>query len=480
MKIDKRILALIVFFILLVLSTSFYGATDSKEYSDTSKFFAGEYPAKIRASHSYLYGLIHSPFVGLFDSFLIFKITTLISLLLIVYSVYWMSGKNKGALWLMLLSPIIWYMGPWTSPLPLASLFFLWGYYFIRKYDEGYGLKNLFYSGVFLGLSLAFWASIMYFVFILGFVFLYNKKLLHFLYFGCFILVGLLPQFILDHILFGFAFLGLLRNLLGNFAFSILGGIYGQGTDFGILNITIILFFVPIFIFALAKREIFSKERKTFVFLLFSSILILLNPQIRILLVFIPIITLKLSKYLNYKQYKKQLYVFLIITLVVIVPYIIQIKYETNGNEFSSFVRAIPDLKLSSESTKSLIIQDLDQIEKEYPNEIFVVGPSSDDYRVLANVYWGGDVKEFVSIEDYKLNLSAESESVIAQKEFCTNVKIKERRDFCFSVLIRKAFNDDTDYSSIKYGISEENEFGLEGFELVKKYEKLNLFEKVS
>ena len=50
---------------------------------------------------------------------------------IIVYSVYIISNRNKKSLWMILLSPIIWYMAPWISPIQLASLFFLWGYYFI-------------------------------------------------------------------------------------------------------------------------------------------------------------------------------------------------------------------------------------------------------------------------------------------------------------------------------------------------------------
>ena len=114
----------------------------------------------------------------------------------------------------------------------------------------------------------------MYFVAILGLVFLYKRKLLHFIYFGFFILVGLLPQFILDKILFDLAFFGLARNLLGNIAFSLLGGFYSQGTDFSILSIILLLFFIPIFPLFLHGKRIFREDRKTSLFLLFSFILV--------------------------------------------------------------------------------------------------------------------------------------------------------------------------------------------------------------
>ena len=138
-KINRKpkfaILLLLACFMLIsiTLLTHFYGNTDVYDYSDVSKLFAGKYSADIRTSHSYLYGLIHAPYLILFNNYFIFKITSLISLFLIIYSIYVISNKSKKALWLILLSPIVWYMAPWISPIQLASLFFLWAYYFIKQ-----------------------------------------------------------------------------------------------------------------------------------------------------------------------------------------------------------------------------------------------------------------------------------------------------------------------------------------------------------
>ena len=133
MKKDNWYIALAILVLLIVtLSTEFYGGADIYDYADVAKFFSGKYIAKIRTSHSYLYGFIHTPFVSFMENYFIFKITSIMSLLLIVYSVYSISGKDKRALWLIFLSPIVWYMAPWISPIQLASLLFLWGYYFIK------------------------------------------------------------------------------------------------------------------------------------------------------------------------------------------------------------------------------------------------------------------------------------------------------------------------------------------------------------
>src|SRR3989344_5167512 len=99
---EKLILVLILLILVAVtFLTNFEGGADTFDYADTAKFFAGDYNAKIRASHSYLYGLIHAPLVDLFNSFWAFKITSILSLLLIIYSVYAISGKDKRSLWLI-------------------------------------------------------------------------------------------------------------------------------------------------------------------------------------------------------------------------------------------------------------------------------------------------------------------------------------------------------------------------------------------
>ncbi|PIN95910.1 hypothetical protein COU56_00560 [Candidatus Pacearchaeota archaeon CG10_big_fil_rev_8_21_14_0_10_31_9] len=109
---NEIIIFVVVFSLLVLLTifTRFYGTTDIKDYSDVSKFLAGDYSAKIRSSHSYLFGFVHSPLVNLFGNFIVFKITSLVFLLLLIFSVYYISGKNKKSLWLMLLSPIVWYV----------------------------------------------------------------------------------------------------------------------------------------------------------------------------------------------------------------------------------------------------------------------------------------------------------------------------------------------------------------------------------
>src|SRR3989338_304677 len=92
-------ICIFVLIILLTILTQYYGSTDIGDYSDTAKFFAGDYSAKIRSSHSYLLGFVHAPFVALTGSFIFFKITSLLFLGLIILSVYYLSGRQMKYLW---------------------------------------------------------------------------------------------------------------------------------------------------------------------------------------------------------------------------------------------------------------------------------------------------------------------------------------------------------------------------------------------
>lgn len=476
---------LAILLVAVVLLTKFEGGADTFDYEDTAKFFAGKYDAKIRTSHSYLYGLIHAPIVGLMENFFIFKITSLVFLFLIAYSAYIISGKDKRTLWLVALSPIVWYMAPWASPIQLSSLSFLWGWYFIKKYEDGKEIKKnllyLFYSGALIGLAWAFWDGVLFFIPLFLISFFYNKKLLHSIYFIIFILIGSLPRIILDQILFGFAFFTPVRHVMASLALTFLGGFYGQGNLSSISSFILLIIFFPFFIYLIFKKEIFKENKKSVLFISLSLILLIINSQIRFVLLIAPLIIITLSKYLTKKKFIAQIVFSLILIIFILNPYILQAKWDLGidekGIEFKSFLQNVQNIQFNERSEKEIIRLDLEQITEEFPNENFIVGNSPDNYRILTNFYWGDKVKEFVSIEDYELHFN--NESIIAEKELCSNVKIKERRDICMSVWIRKAFNDDTDYNSIKYAISLDEEFDLENFEIIRKYEKLSLWEKV-
>jgi len=189
---------LLSFIAIATFPPSIIDPTDVKDFSDTAKFFAGQYKAKLRTAHSVLYGLLLSPYVKLADSFILLKIASAFWLSLLILSVYYISNKNKKTLWLIITSPLIWYMSPWLSPIPLVSLLFLWAYYFIKKFDSEEKFKHLFYSGLLIGLASALWETAFYFSFIFLLAFLYNKKLFHSILFIITVFIGMMPNLIVN------------------------------------------------------------------------------------------------------------------------------------------------------------------------------------------------------------------------------------------------------------------------------------------
>ncbi|MFZ5955065.1 MAG: hypothetical protein ACOYT4_01445 [Nanoarchaeota archaeon] len=474
----KIVLFLILTLIFITFLTKYYGSTDIGDYSDTAKYFSGKYSADIRSSHSYLYGYIHSPFLKFFDNFLIFKITSLIFLFLIIYSVYVITGNDKKSFLLILLSPVLWYMAPWINPIQLASLFMLWAYYFIKKFDNEEHWKYLVYSAIFAGLGWAVWDTILFFGFILAVVYLYDKKFYHFVLFSFFVFIGLLPRLLLDQILFNFPFFTILKSTFGTIA-NISGGIYNRASghsEKSFLNLLCIFLSIPFYYWIMYKPSLFQNYKKDIVFVSLSLLLILSNPQIRYMLLLVPIMTLIISENLDRNQFKKQLIFSAIILLLFLVPYIIQINFPMEGNliygtEFNWMLNN--GIHLREKPMGKMISEDLENITSVYKNETFIVGNNPDDFQLLAHLYWGKDVKEFVSIQDYNLFLA--NKTSFYEKKFMPIPNINERRQIWFAGGMTANVNDSTNYSDVDFAIGINEPANLTNFNVVRKYSILYL-----
>ena len=477
---NKRLVILSIFLLVgISFLTGYQGSTDVGDYSTPARYFAGNFQAKLRISDSALYGAIAAPFVKIFESLLIFKIFSIIFLFLLIYSVYY-TTKSKYAFWMMLLSPITWYMGPWINPIQLSALLFFWSYYLMKKFNLRSRISFLFVSGVAGGLSWAFWDGIIIFIVPYTILFLYRKKLYHFIYFLFFIFLGLIPKLFLDQLIFGFALSGILRYIFGLLSFILFQGIYpsnsiSESLSFEILTLISLILFIPSFIYKLFSKENFNKEAAAIIFITFGILVILKQSQIRYFLIIIPIIIYELAPRLTFIQFKKHLIFSTIIIFLVSVPYIIQIGYSTNAQEFSSLITNFKNLQIY-ENNEALIKEDLDLISENYPNQAFVVGNKPDDYVLLASIYWGKRIKEFVSIQDY--NLYLENSSILFEKKFMPTPSIKDRRQIWLAGGINKNENDETDYKNINFGIGLGQPINLKGFKLVRRYNSLYLSEK--
>jgi hypothetical protein len=478
------LISTIALLFLLTLSTSYYGSIDIGDYADVAKFFAGNFNAKIRTSHSIVYGLIHAPFLNLTNSLIFMKLSSVLWLSLIIISLYFISNKNKKVLLLAVTTPIIWYMAPWINPIQLSSLLFLWAYYFIVKSSQDSSLKNLVYSGLLLGFSWIFWEAILYFAVILIICFTYDKKFWHILLILLAVFIGVLPKLLIDQIFFGFAFYTTIKHFFAVFSSIFYGGVYQSTAGFNfierIIDIILVVLMIPFFSYIFFKNKIFKKlsseNKRTIFFLLFSLIIIFVNAsQIRYTLVLVPIAILVLTPLLTKKQFQIQLTIFLIISLIVINPYLLQIGYQTNADELGTLVKNFN--KIQIDPILDSLEKDLRNLSKLYPNEVFLVGNKPDDYQALAHVYWGNKISEFVSIQDY--NLHSSKNNVLASDKLCSKSKQWNRRDICIEISLTKTLSDSTDYDSIKYALSFENktlDLDSSEIELIQEFEHFSLF----
>ncbi len=469
------LIAIVMLFVVAVsiVPGGILDVTDIKDYSDTAKFFAGDYSAKHRSAHSILYGIMLSPYVKIAHSFFLIKLSSAFFLSLLILSIYYMSGKNRKALLLFIFSPLVWYLTPWLGPMPLASLLLLWGYYFAKKYDSEEKIKYLIYSGLLVGLSSAFWDTVLYVSAFFLVAFFYDKKFYSSFIFLPAMFVGILPRLAVDYFAYGFPFYSIVKHASAVVVFTLFGGIYeGEFRTSFLFSIILFALFIPVFSYLIYKKENFAKYKKEVIFITLYMLFIISNPQPRLLFFILPILTIMFGEILSKKQVRIQLIIYIILMFLVLTPYFLQTKYYINERRFDEIVFNYDTVEFT-ERVDRLILKDLDDIYADTKGSIFVVGNKNDDYRQLAHLYWGEDIEEFVSIEDY--NLSINNESVIVEQKICSDSNFKVRREICLGMGLFKSSNDETDYESIEYAIGLDNYVELEGFKPVKKYDFLYL-----
>jgi len=478
MKRNSKIILIFILFLFILLSLTTRSATiDTREYTDSAKFFTGEFSAKLRTSHPLTYGVIHSPFVKLFNGFFIMKITSIISLLLIIASVYYMSRKDKRTFLLLLVSPIIWFMGPAINPIQLSGLFFLWGFFFFSKFNKNNKISNLFYSGILIGLALCLWHTVLIILIFFIICFFYNKNVNHFFLFLFFILIGLFPLALIDLLWYGIPLFSLIKFIAMTFIFLVYGsiyqGVYTMASSFAAYLSFIIM--LPFFGYTLFSKEFFIRNKRPIIFLTLSFLFFLIRPQVRYMIFLWPILMLYLPRALTRRQLKIQFVIFCVISLFIISSYAVQIQYPNNAKELVSMAGEFNNFDSNLANKERLIREDLDQLVEQYSNKVFLVGNEQDSYADLAYLYWGKEVEEFVSIEDYLLFIN--NDPVLFEKEFKSKSRVNDRRQIWISGGIRKNQADNTDYRNITLAIGIGEPIKIPGFAVIKKYNLLYLSE---
>ncbi len=419
---------------------------DVGDYLSVGKALADILPAKVRSTHSWFYGLLLSPFLSTFPSLTTAKVVNVFWLFCDALLLYWMT-KKKEVLLLWIFSPVVWYMSIFISPLLPASFLLLLSYYLLQRYES---TKRLFYfivSAALLGINTFVWDGVLFVVPLYLFFFFYTKSFKHFFWYALIVVAFASFRFIFDWYLFQFPLFTLFRVFGGTFLTLTHQGKYA-GLAYTLTDYLLYFLIISPVLFLL-WRVSFKQYGKELGFFLSVFFLFFLNGQARYTLIVAPFALLLLSTVLK----RISLYLHILLSLVLIVflltPYFTLSIYDSYE-------------------------QDLKHIAQDYPGERFLVGgpTNSDLYAELGQLYWGNQIGEFVSYQDYDLWLR--NETNFQSFTYSSHSRYNNQREVWISFGL--ATPDHQDYSNLHYLIDSSPTTMLPGFKPLTHYKNLTVF----
>lgn len=456
----KRIIATLIVFAALLIAFNIYSTrinfTDFTQYLNVAKEFAGIATSKVRSINGYAYGLILGQALKFSPTLLTAKLFNASWLFLDGILLYLIT-RRWSSLLLWMFSPIVWYMASWISPLMPVSFLLLFAHYNIKLFEKTNKKKYITLSALSMGLASTLWWAAVYISLFFVLSYLINKKLILTILFGIFYSLTFSLRFILDQYLFKMFFFSSFRKLGSHVITSI--GQVGTGLplvshlfQFSLLDKVIALVIISPILYKFYRVNPFENA-KDYLFLFLTFALFILVGQLRYFIVLSPIIILLMTPILSKKEIKLHILISLILIIFITKPYF-------------------------GETQDSLITLDLKQLEKDYPNESFIVGSDkspTEQSALLSSLYWGDKIKEFVEYEEYALALK--NESVFRSYSLASESKINDLRKI--DLTLRYLRTDDRDYKDVKLLIIVGDQEPPKGFKLAKKYEILKVFQKV-
>ncbi len=451
-------LAILVFLIIIPIFTNKVFFADTTDYLGVARYLHGDLKSIIRNTHSWDYGYFLSFFLKIWNSITLLRVINSVWLILTALVLYKLN-KNKNVLFLWFFSPIVWYLAPYIHPLPMATFFLTLSYYYIKKYEENKSIINLLFSGFLLGVSALVWDAVLILSFFFIVSFFFNKRLYEAAYFIVAFGISFSIKLLTDYLLFGIPLFSTFRQLGSTLLFALRKVAFEDDSGsryllhFIPINLLLYLVIISPLFFMLYKS--IRKEKEEFAFVLLVFGFFLLNNQPRYALIIAPIALLLISRNIN-----KKLLVANCIISVFLIGFVFHPAF--------------------SDKTDKYIGEDLKKIGDDFSGETFLSGSSirgqEDDYLIFSTLYYGGNIKEFVSWQDY--NLDIKNETVFYEVKFDLDKKktVNELRSPYIKLGMDR--NNNRDYSEIKYLISREKETELKNFELVKEYKILNVFKK--
>ncbi len=418
--------------------------SDVPQYLAVGKEFSDISHAKVRNTPGWLYGWLIGKVLDIYPSLMLVKTLNLIWYLLTLLVLY-LIVRRVEVLFLYIISPLVWYLAPWINPLPLVSLLFLIVYYLFLKDN----IISYLIGGLILGLATSIWWPAFYFSVFFFLSFLYDKKFLNVILVLISFLISFSIRIIFDWYYFSMPFFSTLRGFGSNLSFLV-GDAPGGLPEHNILKYLLVLIIMSPLLYRLVFVN-WIKERKTGIFLILCLILFLFNFQLRFFLTITPIIVLLIGLKIN----RKELIGGLVVSIIIV-------SFLTSGY-FSS--------------RDKLIKKDLELLEKDLPDERFIVGyegGSEEEAAYLDTIYWGDKIKEFIRYSEYKLWLK--KDNLFREYKFESKSRINDLRKL--ELNLKYLVNGDNNFKDVRYWILIKDGSVDKDFEFFKEYKILKVFKK--
>ncbi len=459
---DKKIYySTILFFVVLIVLNVFTSyipnSTDLGDYLGAAKSFNNDFSAKMRSTHSWIFGFLLAPLMKLIPGVFVTRLLNFIWLPLIALLLFFIT-KSKKAFFTFLLSPVVWFVAPSITPILPASFLFILTYYYFKKFESKNNYFYLIISGLSLGLASLLWDTVFLVFIIFSIVFFFDKKIKDLAIFSIFFGLIASIRFIFDWYFFNFPFFSLFKFLGGNFMYLLgltpLGQLVFSPYNFFIL---LILPF-PLFIYCLFKstKNNFKEYSKEIIFSILYILMFLKNAQIRYMLFLTPFFIILL-----YKSFNKKIFLFNILISILIIPFFI---YPPSVYE-----------------RDNLIQNDLVIISSDYSNNTLLAisgNPKNlDFYYELAIIYQGDKINEFISQKDYEMwknnNTNYWNFNIVSD----ASKRIYTSQDYFINFGLKRTPNK-FDFNKIEYLISDSNSLSYEEFKVDKCYKLLCVYKR--
>jgi hypothetical protein len=440
------ILSLVVYLFIILLFTYFSNTihfVDAHEYITLTKEFAGIHNVNVFGTHAMIFNLIAAQFLKILPSLFTLKLIGslwifLTGLLIFVYS------KNKNALFIWMLSPIAWMISIQYNPIIPSTFFLLLGYVLFKRYEQNNSYIYFILSGLASGIAITIYYSTMIIVGFFMLTFMMNKKFYMPLIYSLMIFIALIPEFIINYILFGNPLYSFIRYIGANIV--VLINQTAQGDFIHSYWILIPLALTPL-LYKLFTLDI-KKYKKEIIFLVLSIIFLSLRGGVfKYLYLITPIIILLVSQKIS----KKELYISSIVSLVLIII----LTYGYFGNTFDNKVT-----------------KDLERIKLEYPAEQYIT--SGYQATVLASYSWT-DYPKFIWSQEYELQKN--NKNITTSYEVRSTPKIASDKILVINFRLEKAHQ--ISFEEPIYLIGVQGDKILDGFVLIKKYDILSIYKKI-